>query len=121
MKNTSRLLGSLTLVGVLALTGCGSDAEEDTPAETTSEGRPSAPPERFDGSQFQEISECLEAAGLEDLRPTDLPTDLPSDMPSDMPTGDPEGGVLGGHLEDPDVQEALSACGIGLPDGGPAS
>lgn len=122
---------------VLALSGCGSDEDAGTPATSTPSGEavPTAPAGAgFDETQLEEIRECLEAAGLEDALPTDLPSEMPSDMPSDMPTElpsdfDPENlpeGLPGegagqgglGALQDPDVQDALEACGIELPSPG---
>lgn len=78
-------------------------------------------PGGFDTGQLEEIQACLEAAGLEDEMPTgqpggmptDLPSDFPTDLPSDFGSGGPGGGM--GALQDPEVQEALEACGIELP------
>lgn len=53
--------------------------------------------------------------------PTDMPTDMPSDFPTDgtppegFPSGGPDGGGGMAALQDPEVQEALDACGIDLP------
>lgn len=133
MTTLTRLLGTATLIGVLTLSGCGSD-DTGTPADTTNDASapPSGAPGGFDGSQLEEIQDCLDAAGLDDVLPTDMPTDMPSapdgsppsDLPSDMPTdrpsdgtgpGGPGGGGLGQLFDDPDVQGALDACGIELP------
>jgi len=122
-----------TAVLALALTGCGSDdsdAEDDT--GSTSAAQPSGGPGGFADIDFEAIQECLDAAGLDDVLPTDLPTDRPSDFPSDMPSdmpsdfptdgtppeGFPSDGAGGGGLQalqDPEVQAALEACGIDLP------
>lgn len=124
------------LAVLLTLAGCGSD--DDTGGEPTSspsQGASATPPATggFDDAQIQEIRKCLDAAGLEDALPTDLPTDLPSGAPTDRPTDLPEdfdpenlpegfpsdgaGGQGGGlaALQDPEVQDALDACGIELP------
>ncbi|QLQ10169.1 MAG: hypothetical protein HZY75_06965 [Nocardioidaceae bacterium] len=55
--------------------------------------------------------------------PDNPPSDLPSDLPSDFPSGGPGGGGGGGlgALQDPEVQEALEACGIELPSPGQGS
>lgn len=122
-----------TAVGALTLTGCGSDdskADDDT--GSTTDTQPSGGPGGFADVDLEAIQECLDAAGLEDVLPTDLPTDRPSDLPTDLPTdlpsdfptdgtppeGFPSGGPGGGGLQalqDPEVQAALEACGIDLP------
>ncbi len=123
---------------VLALTGCGSDSDTgDEPAsEPTAESSPSrgAGMGGFDQAALQEIQECLEAAGLDVELPQGMPSGMPSDLPSDFdpdnppsdfdPENPPEGfpsdgagpgGGLGA-LQDPEVQAALQACGIELPE-----
>ncbi|GAB3246120.1 hypothetical protein [Nocardioides dilutus] len=112
-----------TALGVLALVGCGSDepdAADDT--GTTQTDRPSGAPSGAPGLgnvDLEAIQECLAAAGLDDALPTDLPTDMPTDFPTDgtppegFPSGGPGGGL--GALQDPEVQAALEACGIDLP------
>lgn len=126
MNDRGRLLGALVLAATLTLTGCGTDSDDGTatPTEGTETSQAPGPPEGFDESQLAEIQDCLEAAGLEDVvgemptgMPTDLPSEMPSDLPSDLPSGGPGGG-MGGLLDDPDVQEALDACGIELPSPG---
>ena len=113
----------------LVLAGCGSDDDTGTPATSTpSQDATSTPPagDGFDDAQIEEIRECLDAAGLEDALPADMPTDMPTDMPSDvdpenLPEGFPSDGAgQGGFgaLQDPEVQDALEACGIELPSPG---
>jgi hypothetical protein len=129
-----RSLAVATVLGVLMLTtSCGSDggdtdadtAQRDQPTDVPS-GAPSGGPGLAD-VDFEAIQECLTAAGLDDVMPTDVPTDMPTDMPTDFPTdfptdgtppeGMPSGGPGGGMgaLQDPEVQAALEACGIDLP------
>lgn len=112
MLRSRTVVGMVALVAVLSLSGCGSDdaAPEDATEEPAVSG---GPPGGFDASQLEEIRECLEAAGLEDKMP-EMPTDIPTDMPTDMPTGFPGGG-MSGLQDDPEVQEALDACGVELP------
>jgi hypothetical protein len=127
----SRSLAVAVAIGVLTLTGCGSDdgeaaddvdsAQTDRPSGVPS-GAPSGGPGMGD-VDFEAIQACLTAAGLDDVMPTDVPTDMPTDMPTDFPTdgtppeGMPSGGPGGGMgaLQDPEVQAALEACGIDLP------
>ncbi len=129
-----------TAIGALTLTGCGSEDSPatDDPTDSTTAAQPdgatpSGGPGGFGSIDFDAIRECLDAAGLDDVLPSDLPTgrpsDLPTDLPSDFPTdgtppeglpssgpqgGGPDGGSLQA-LQDPDVQAALKACGIDLP------
>ena len=136
MKTVRTLTSVATLAVVLTLTGCGSDDDAGAAATNSPSQDASATPPAgggLDEGQLEEMRECLEAAGLEDALPTDMPSGAPSDMPSDMPTDmpsdfDPEnppegfpsegaqgqGGALGA-LQDPEVQDALEACGIELP------
>ena len=126
-------IGTAALAALLVLTGCGSDSGEGSPTTTTSASADqTGPPGGLDDEQFQKIRECLSAAGLDDALPSDLPTERPSDLPSDLPSdfdpshppegfpSDAPGGGSGGFgaFQDPDVQEALRACGIELPQPG---
>lgn len=129
MNKTRTTIGVISLAVLLTLTACageGSGGSTDTAIDPSS--APSGRPGGFDTEQMREIQECLEAAGLEDKVPADQPSwipDLPSDFPSDFPTdlpsdfpdelgsGRPGGGA--GMLQDPEIQEALKACGIDLP------
>ena len=128
VKKTRTALAALGLAALLTLTACGGDDADggtDTATDSPTAGAPSGPPGGFDTAQLEEIQACLEAAGLEDKMPTGMPTDMPTDVPSDFPTdmptdmpsdfgsGGPGGGL--GALQDPEVQEALEACGIELP------
>ena len=117
VNKTRTAIGAVGLAALLTLTGCGnddSDGSTDSAPETTS--APMGGPGGLDSEQFEKIQGCLEAAGLEDKLPSDMPTEIPSDMPtdfpSDIPSGAPGGGL--GALQDPEVQDALEACGIDL-------
>lgn len=126
MPSARAIASTVTFAAVLALTGCGS-GDAGTASTTTPSADASASPPAgggFDQGQLDEIRECLDAAGLEDVFPTDMPTDMPSDMPTDidpenLPEGSPSEGAGGGGgfgaLQDPEVQDALDACGIELP------
>ncbi len=132
MNKTRTVIGAVSLAALLSLTACGGDDPDDPDggdSATDTASAPSGRPGDFDADQLEEIQQCLEAAGLEGELPTgqpsDAPTDLPSDFPSDLPTdlpfyfptdlgsGGPGGGA--GVFQDPEVQEALEACGIDLP------
>lgn len=132
MKTTRTAIGGATLATLLILTGCGSDTEtpSDSTESTSTPTTGASGPTGFDSAQLQKIRDCLEAAGLDDAFPTDLPSDMPTDRPtgtppesfdpsnppSDFPTdGAGPGGGGFGALQDPDVQAALQACGIELP------
>lgn len=140
-KTLTTRIAIATAVGALTLTGCGSDdSQADDDTDSTSAAKPSAGPSGGPGGfgdiDIAAIQECLDAAGLDDVLPTDMPTGMPTDMPSDFPTdmptdmpsdfptdgtppeGFPSGGAGGGGLQalqDPEVQAALEACGIDLP------
>ncbi len=134
--------GAFTVL--LILTGCGSDTATSGEPAARAEASAAAPEEQsggrpggFDPGQIEAINECLDAAGLDIALPTDLPTALPTDLPTDrptdlpedfdpenfdpenmpegMPSGGPGGGAGFGALQDPEVQEALAACGLDLP------
>jgi hypothetical protein len=142
MKNVRTAISAATLAILLILSGCGSDADTGSDAASASEGSAEAPAEQpggpgglggFDADQVATINECLEAAGVDAALPTEMPTDMPTERPSDMPedfdpetmdpedlpegmrSGGPDGGGAFGALQDPEVQEALEACGIELP------
>lgn len=118
--NKSALAASATVAFALALTGCGSsDGDGAGPSSETSPSRPSG----FDTNQFSKIQDCLKAAGLASDLPSGIPSDIPSDLPtnpSERPTGIPSDGSGGGlaQLNNPQIQEALKACGIALPQFG---
>jgi hypothetical protein len=135
MLNTMhQTIGTAALAALLVLTGCGSDSGDGSPATTTSaSAEEPGPPRGIDDEELRKIRECLSAAGLDDALPSDLPTGRPSDLPSDRPTDlpedfDPSNPPEGfpsdapdrglAALQDPDVQEALQACGIELPQPG---
>ena len=121
MKTTNAAIGAVAVTCLLMLSGCGDGEnaydvlETSTPsASAKSDGsRPAAP----DTSQFEKIKECLDAAGLEDKMPMDRPTDRPTEMPAEPPSGEdaPEGAGPGA-MQDPEVQKALKACGIDMPE-----
>ena len=135
MKIARNVIVAATLSALLLLTGCGSDSAKNGDATAAAEETPDAQeggpangqPGGFDASQIEKINECLDAAGLDVALPTEMPTDMPTDMPEDfdpetmdpddlpegMPTDGPGGAM--GALQDPDVQDALKACGIDLP------
>lgn len=129
VKKTRTAIGAVSLAALLTLTACGGDDSDGSDTATDTAEAPSGPAGGMDAGQLEEIQQCLEAAGLEDEFPTeqpsgipsdlpsdfptDMPTDLPSDFPTDLGTDEPGGGA--GVFQDPEVQDALEACGIELP------
>jgi hypothetical protein len=126
-------LSVVVILGVAALTGCGSpssDTTGDAPSGISS-NRPGA--FRIDPAEQKKIQKCLKAAGLAARLPTGWPSELtsggpsgsppsgspPTDFPSGGFSGDPGG--PGGGFTDPQVQAALKACGITLPNPSMAS
>ncbi len=135
----TRLPIGLTALAATAalLAGCGSSGDDtstaatatasDTPAAGMPSGAPGGGPGGMDAQQLAKIRACLEAAGLEDQLPTfpsgqpsdgptgEPPSDMPSDLPTDLPSGEP------GAMFSEEVLQALTACGIELPSGGPSA
>ena len=121
------------LLAVSACTQSASTAPQTTPASaSTAPGgaQPSGLGGGFPGGDFTKIQQCLAAAGLS--LPTGSFAPPSGAFPSgqfptgsfparSFPTGSfaPPGG-LGGAFSDPKVKQALAACGISLPGGGPA-
>lgn len=123
MMHVRKAIGGAVLVGLLILTGCSSGSEPNT---TTTGGLPSPPaggPGGFNSEQFQQIRNCLKAAGLEHELPSVMPSGMPATPPSGgaPPTGPPPdmsspgAGGQGALLQNPKVQQALKACGIEMP------
>lgn len=119
-----------TVVAALGLTACGSSSSAE-PAATES-AAPGGPGGGFGGADFQKITACLKAAGIDvpDLpsgmpsnRPSGMPSGMPSDRPSGRPSGAPSGFPGGGRggidFSDAKVNAALKACGITVPTGMP--
>jgi hypothetical protein len=77
------------------------------------------------GGNFQEVQQCLDAAGIKLKLPSGAPTDVAGGTPpSGAPTGTPpsfdpgqapQGGPGAGLFNNPRVQRALKACGIQVP------
>lgn len=123
VKKTRRTIGAVCVVSLLALTGCGGKDSDGGTSETATDSAsaPGGGP-GFDSDQLEAIKTCLKAAGLEDKipdlptgQPTDRPTDAPSDFTGAPPSGAPDGGGFAA-FQDEEVQAALTACGIDLPE-----
>ncbi len=125
---------------VLGLAACGSGSDASTsPAQATSAPTARAtgqPAGGFGGQNFQEIQQCLSAAGFSiptpsggfpTGRPTDLGPGRSSTSDGTPPSGAPNGrgpgsgrrGAFGQILNNPQAQAALKACGITIPTGRP--
>lgn len=124
MTRTTTFLATAAVL-VLTLTGCGGSTATPSGGSSAS----GAPTDA--GFDLAAVQKCLEAAGLDDVlpsgvpsgmpsgRPSGAPSERPSDLPSDLPSGAPSdfaGGGGFGRFQDPDVQAALKACGIELPE-----
>jgi hypothetical protein len=125
-------VASLSVVGVLAaatLTGCGGGSSSSSTG-TPQAGAPSGGPGGFgiNTAQQKKIQQCLKAAGLASSFPSGRPSGfpsggangtppsgVPSGAPSGFPSGGPSGGPGGGAFNNPQIQAALKACGITLP------
>lgn len=119
MNTTRTTISAAALTCLLMLSGCGGEEKVNDTLETSPPSAASEPT-ASGGSQMEKIQECLKAAGLEDKMPKGRPTDRPTDMPAEPPSGGaegaPEGGGPGAAMQDPEVQKALKACGIDMPE-----
>ena len=117
-------VASLSIVGLLsvaALSGCGSTSSSTGSGSGTPQGFPSGGPGggfSQDPALLRKIQKCLKAAGISSSLPQGGPSSGPSGSPSGsppsgFPSGGPSGGP-GGGFSDPQVQSALTACGITL-------
>jgi hypothetical protein len=92
----------LALLGLVALTGCGSSTAS----------RPATPGTLgLSTSEQAKVRRCLTAAGV----PSAFLTRAPSGVASGGPVGKPTGSPPGGSFGSPRVKAALKACGITLP------
>jgi hypothetical protein len=122
----TKLTHALAATGVAAmflLAGCGPESTTATTssassAQTSSDDSKSTPEQGPGGEQAQEIEACLKKAGLKDKlpqRPDGSSGERPSAPPSGQPPADEER-KADGPFADEDVQKALKACGIELPE-----
>jgi hypothetical protein len=119
IKTTHTMLG-VALAASFLLAGCGPESTTATSAtKTSSQASTSGPASGGDqgpggsSDQREAIETCLKKAGLDDkLRKRGL-----SQKSSERPSGPPSGPdrQAGGPFADADVQKALKACGIDLP------
>lgn len=123
-------LSAVALVGVAALTGCGSSSSATDAGTTPGQGFRSGGPGGFaaDPALQKKIQKCLKAAGLSSSIPSGRPSGFPSGTPSGTPpSGAPSGGFSGrpgAGFGNSEVRAALQACGITLPSrpsGAPSS
>jgi hypothetical protein len=124
-------LSATAVTATLLLTGCGPDATptSSTTSSTTSSETPSrqasADTTAPAGSdQMDAIQSCLKDAGLEDKLPQRPPQTRSTDQPPPAPqAGQPNVERRAeGPFADKEVQNALKACGIEVPEppaGGP--
>jgi hypothetical protein len=124
VKNRPLLLTGASIALALLVAACGSSSGGGSGSSggTTPQGQPSF------GANFQEIQQCLNAAGIKlPSGPSGAPSGFPSGVPSGVPSGAPsfspgqsppagfDGGQGAGLFNSPKVQRALKACGIQLP------
>jgi len=123
IRTTHTVLG-VALAASFLLAGCG---PESTTAKTSSTASTSTSSEASNSDQqgpggnseqFEEIQACLKKAGLEDKLPQRGEKRDSSERPSAPPSGEPQGvdGKAGGPFADEEVQAALKACGIDVPE-----
>ncbi len=123
MTKLTHALAAMSVAAMFPLAGCGPESTTATmssasSAQTSSDDSKSTTKQGPSGEQMEEIEACLKKAGLEDKLPQR--SDGPSgDRPSAPPSGQPPAGGqrrAGGPFADGDVQKALKACGIELPE-----
>jgi hypothetical protein len=114
--------GAVVMAASLAACG-GSSGGSDASSGSQPQVQPSA------GGNFQEVQQCLDAAGIKLKLPSGAPSGFaggtppsgaptgapPSGAPSFDPGQSPPGGAGAGLFNNPKVQRALKACGIELP------
>ena len=129
IKTTHTILGA-ALAASFLLAGCGPESTATSTKSTSSSastesssGTNQGPGGAGNSEQFEEIQACLKEAGLEDKLPQrgeggsgERPSAPPSGQPptGEAPSGDR--GKGGGPFQDEEVQAALKACGIDLPE-----
>lgn len=128
IKTTHTVLG-VALAASFLLAGCGPESTKsasNTSSTTSTSSEASKPDQQGPGGnseQFEEIQACLKEAGLEDKLPQRREKGDSGERPSAPPSGEPPAGgpqgadgKAGGPFADEDVQAALKACGIDVPE-----
>jgi len=126
MTKLTHALAATSVAAMFLLAGCGpesttattSSASSASSAQTSSDDSKSTPKRGPGGDQMEEIEACLTKAGLEDKLPK-RPDGSSGERPSAPPSGEPPAAgqrKAGGPFADEDVQKALKACGIELPE-----
>lgn len=120
MKKTTHTLLGVALAASFLLAGCG--PESTTAASTTKTSSQAVTTSSASGDdrgpgggsdQREAIETCLKKAGLDDKLPKRGSADKSSERPSGPPSSPDH--RAGGPFADADVQKALKACGIDLP------
>ena len=136
-RRTRAVMTTVLVAGSVAgVAACGGGSSSPPAAQASTQPSGAADGGGF-GARFQEIRQCLTAAGIavpsfsprpfpsrsRRAFPSGRPTAFPSGRPTAFPSGrfrGGGGGALGSLLRDPKARQALAACGITLPFGGAA-
>ena len=128
MTTLTHVLAATGVAAMFLLAGCGPESTTATMSSSSSTQSSSDESDAKQGpggtsGQMEEIQACLKKAGLEDKlpqRPDGASGERPSAPPSGQPPTDGERTAgehrAGGPFADADVQKALKACGIELPE-----
>lgn len=129
MIKTTHIVLGVALAASFLLAGCGPESTKaaSTTSSTTSTSSETSTSDKQgpggNSEQFEEIQACLKKAGLEDKLPQRREKSDSSERPSAPPSGEPPAGgpqgadgKAGGPFADEEVQAALKACGIEVPE-----
>jgi hypothetical protein len=123
MTKLTHTLATTGIAAMFLLAGCGPESTTATSSTTSAPTSKADADSRGPGNtsnQMDAIQACLKKAGLEDKLPARGTSERPSAPPTGQPPKDqaPSGADrrAGGPFADKDVQKALKACGLDVPE-----
>jgi hypothetical protein len=124
-----KLLVTAVVPLALLASACGSSDSGSNGSGATSSAPSAAPTggQSIDSATLKKMQKCLTAAGISvGARPSGAPPSgipsggNPSGRPSGIPSGAPPGGG-GAAFNNPQIQQALKACGLDVPSASPSN